>query len=207
MATGQTSSPYMTSMEFFAAVSAVVAEPVSLQITETMYLMSADLLSKSHRRFRRLQIRSLVVVVVRIGVADPAVGHSQRGPDRHTHADPHRARCRREQGCADRNPDCDTHANIGFRGALVGHGGNSTARRCLAVTLLGVPTRVCETNPTICHLRPVGSIFIMRINIITIFPEFFASPLETSLVGKARGDGVLEVVLLDLRDTGSASDA
>lgn len=42
----------------------------------------------------------------------------------------------------------------------------------------------------------------MRINVITIFPEFFASPLETSLVGKARREGLLEVVLLDLREHG-----
>jgi tRNA (guanine37-N1)-methyltransferase len=42
----------------------------------------------------------------------------------------------------------------------------------------------------------------MRINVITIFPEFFASPLETSLLGKARREGLLEVVLLDLREHG-----
>ena len=42
----------------------------------------------------------------------------------------------------------------------------------------------------------------MRINVITIFPEFFASPLETSLVGKARDDGTLDVVLHDLREHG-----
>jgi len=40
----------------------------------------------------------------------------------------------------------------------------------------------------------------MRINVVTIFPEFFASPLETSLVGKARGDGTLDVVLHDVRE-------
>ena len=50
--------------------------------------------------------------------------------------------------------------------------------------------------------RAVGSIWNMRINVITIFPEFFASPLETSLVGKARHDGTLEVVLHDLREHG-----
>jgi len=50
--------------------------------------------------------------------------------------------------------------------------------------------------------RAVGSIDSMRINIITIFPEFFASPLATSLVGKAREDGTLEVVLHDLREHG-----
>ena len=42
----------------------------------------------------------------------------------------------------------------------------------------------------------------MRINVITIFPEFFASPLETSLVGKARREGTLDVVLHDLREHG-----
>ncbi len=42
----------------------------------------------------------------------------------------------------------------------------------------------------------------MRINVITIFPEFFASPLETSLVGKAREDGTLDVALHDLREQG-----
>lgn len=42
----------------------------------------------------------------------------------------------------------------------------------------------------------------MRINVITIFPEFFASPLEVSLVGKAQGDGTLEVELIDLRQWG-----
>ncbi len=42
----------------------------------------------------------------------------------------------------------------------------------------------------------------MRINVITIFPEFFASPLRTSLVGRAREDGTLDVVLHDLRRHG-----
>jgi tRNA (guanine37-N1)-methyltransferase len=42
----------------------------------------------------------------------------------------------------------------------------------------------------------------MRINVLTIFPEFFTSPLETSLVGKALADGVLDVALHDLREHG-----
>lgn len=42
----------------------------------------------------------------------------------------------------------------------------------------------------------------MRINVLTIFPEFFATPLETSLIGKAQADGVLEVALHDLREHG-----
>lgn len=42
----------------------------------------------------------------------------------------------------------------------------------------------------------------MQINIITIFPEYFASPLQVSLVGKARQDGLLEVAVIDLRPFG-----
>lgn len=42
----------------------------------------------------------------------------------------------------------------------------------------------------------------MKVNLVTIFPEFFASPLETSLVGKAIADGTLEVVIHDLRQHG-----
>jgi tRNA (guanine37-N1)-methyltransferase len=42
----------------------------------------------------------------------------------------------------------------------------------------------------------------MRINVVTIFPEFFRSPLETSLVGRACHEGTLEVVLHDLREYG-----
>ncbi len=40
----------------------------------------------------------------------------------------------------------------------------------------------------------------MRIDVVTIFPEFFAGPLDASLLGKARQKGVVEVRLHDLRD-------
>lgn len=39
----------------------------------------------------------------------------------------------------------------------------------------------------------------MRIDIVTIFPDYFA-PLELSLIGKAREAGILDVRLHDLRD-------
>ncbi len=39
----------------------------------------------------------------------------------------------------------------------------------------------------------------MRVDIVTIFPEFF-SVLDVSLLGRARARGVLEVVVHDLRD-------
>lgn len=40
---------------------------------------------------------------------------------------------------------------------------------------------------------------VVRINIVTIFPEYFESPLSTSLIGKARDAGLLEINLIDLR--------
>lgn len=42
----------------------------------------------------------------------------------------------------------------------------------------------------------------MQINIVTIFPEYFESPLRVSLVGKAIADGRIEVAIHDLRDHG-----
>ncbi len=42
----------------------------------------------------------------------------------------------------------------------------------------------------------------VRINIVTIFPEYFTSPLTTSLIGKAEEAGLLEVELVDLRTFG-----
>lgn len=42
----------------------------------------------------------------------------------------------------------------------------------------------------------------MRINIVTMFPEFFDGLLEVSIVGRAREAGLLEVDLVDLREHG-----
>lgn len=39
----------------------------------------------------------------------------------------------------------------------------------------------------------------MRIDILTIFPEFFAGPLTTSLLGKAADNGLLQIQAHDLR--------
>jgi tRNA (guanine37-N1)-methyltransferase len=51
--------------------------------------------------------------------------------------------------------------------------------------------------------RPLtGAASTMQITIITIFPEFFISPLEVSIVGRARAEGLLEVRVVDLRDHG-----
>ena len=40
----------------------------------------------------------------------------------------------------------------------------------------------------------------MQIHVVTIFPEFFASPMSVSLVGKAIADGALTVTLHNPRD-------
>src|SRR6185312_10686269 len=39
----------------------------------------------------------------------------------------------------------------------------------------------------------------MRVDVVTIFPEYLA-PLELSLIGKARQDGLLQLKVHDLRD-------
>lgn len=40
----------------------------------------------------------------------------------------------------------------------------------------------------------------MELHILTLFPEFFASPLQVSLLGKAIQKGIIEVTLHQLRD-------
>jgi len=40
----------------------------------------------------------------------------------------------------------------------------------------------------------------VKFDVVTIFPEFFSGPLDASLLGKARGRGLIEVTLHDLRD-------
>jgi tRNA (guanine37-N1)-methyltransferase len=39
----------------------------------------------------------------------------------------------------------------------------------------------------------------MRIDIVTIFPEFFTGPLDAALLGKARAKGLLDIIVRDLR--------
>jgi tRNA (guanine37-N1)-methyltransferase len=45
----------------------------------------------------------------------------------------------------------------------------------------------------------------VRISVVTLFPEFFGSPLGTSLVGRAITDGRLSVELVDLRRWGKGA--
>jgi tRNA (guanine37-N1)-methyltransferase len=41
---------------------------------------------------------------------------------------------------------------------------------------------------------------MLRVNVVTIFPEFFADPLALSILGRAREAGAVEYRVLDLRD-------
>jgi tRNA (guanine37-N1)-methyltransferase len=41
---------------------------------------------------------------------------------------------------------------------------------------------------------------MLRINVVTIFPEFFAGPLSTSILQRARDAGIVEYRVVDLRD-------
>ncbi len=42
----------------------------------------------------------------------------------------------------------------------------------------------------------------MKVDVVTLFPEFFAAPLRTSVLGRAVDSGLLEVGLTNLRDFG-----
>ena len=42
----------------------------------------------------------------------------------------------------------------------------------------------------------------MRINVVTVFPEYFQSPLGVSFVARAIESGALEMNLVDLRKHG-----
>jgi tRNA (guanine37-N1)-methyltransferase len=41
---------------------------------------------------------------------------------------------------------------------------------------------------------------MLRINVVTIFPEFFAGPLGLSILGRAKSAGLVEYSVVDLRD-------
>jgi tRNA (guanine37-N1)-methyltransferase len=52
---------------------------------------------------------------------------------------------------------------------------------------------------------PAPTLIRVRIAVITLFPEFFESPLATSLVGRAISDGRLAVEMVDLRRWGKGT--
>src|SRR5436853_6212921 len=41
---------------------------------------------------------------------------------------------------------------------------------------------------------------MLRVNVVTIFPQFFTEPLATSILGRARDAGAVEYRVIDLRD-------
>lgn len=58
------------------------------------------------------------------------------------------------------------------------------------------------------HYAPIDSssnqnnLGSVKFSVLTMFPEFFASPLDTSMLWKARNDGLVEFDIVDLRDYG-----
>jgi tRNA (guanine37-N1)-methyltransferase len=46
------------------------------------------------------------------------------------------------------------------------------------------------------------TLVLVKINVVTMFPGFFAGPLQTSIVGRGIEDGALVVDLIDLREHG-----
>ena len=40
----------------------------------------------------------------------------------------------------------------------------------------------------------------MRIDVLTLFPEMFAGPLEYSIIKRAREAGVVAIILVNFRD-------
>ena len=61
------------------------------------------------------------------------------------------------------------------------------------------PTEVGEAAVTRSKHRSLSRLESMRIDIVTIFPAFF-DVLDVSLIGKARGRGILDLRVHDLRD-------
>lgn len=51
-------------------------------------------------------------------------------------------------------------------------------------------------------MQVASSLRVVKINVVTMFPEYFDGPLDVSIVRRAVEDGLLEVDLIDLRDHG-----
>lgn len=63
---------------------------------------------------------------------------------------------------------------------------------------------VCPVFPRITFLSRAWSTYPgdVKFNVVTMFPEFFRGPLDTSIVARGLEDGILEVELHDLREHG-----
>src|SRR5436305_5769906 len=52
-------------------------------------------------------------------------------------------------------------------------------------------------TPSLQYSSPAGP---MRVDVLTIFPEMFASPMQQSIMGRAQAAGLLRFRAVDLRD-------
>ena len=41
---------------------------------------------------------------------------------------------------------------------------------------------------------------MLRVNVVTLFPDLFLNPLQTSILGRAASSGLYDVRLVNLRD-------
>src|SRR5664280_880306 len=58
---------------------------------------------------------------------------------------------------------------------------------------------LCLTRPQACWTSTSREDPVMRLDVVTIFPEYLA-PLDLSLIGKARQEGLIDLTVHDLRD-------
>jgi hypothetical protein len=73
----------------------------------------------------------------------------------------------------------------------------------LVLVVVDPPEGLIDGEPEVAaarRRRPGDQGERVRIDVLTIFPEWFEGPLTTSLLGKAIDDGVLDVRVHDLRD-------
>ena len=80
-------------------------------------------------------------------------------------------------------------------------------RQCCSVLgLLRLALSIAPSGVTALAVPALGAgedtLPSVRINVISVFPEFFTSPLDVSLVGKALDAGTLVVNVVDLREYG-----
>jgi len=55
-------------------------------------------------------------------------------------------------------------------------------------------------NPKRSRLRADRQARVMRVDILTLFPEVFESPLSSSIIKRARDNGLIEIALTNIRD-------
>src|SRR5213075_88805 len=89
------------------------------------------------------------------------------------------------------------------RGTTRTHDGCATRRREIGASAIRRPDRSARRRSPArdsCRSdRRAGGV-MLRVNVITIFPEFFTGPLGLSILNRARDAGSVEYRVINLRD-------